>query len=414
MATKFICFSVFLVITNLGNAQDLLITNARVIDGAGRTIESGSILIADGRVVSVNSGDIDPGGVVRVDARGMTAMPGMINTHWHLLSGVSDEDVDRRIEDTVAPLLESLLARGVTTIMAPGGHFPKILDVREMLANGEMRGPRLLAVGPVFTAPNDWPTRLCGGNSYCLGHANAEMTSPEEARAKVRELAAAGVDAVKLVYDDQIEPDVRIADDVVAAIAEEAAFHGLVTFAHISTAEETTLKLVGFGIRGLVHPVPFRTAASTNGARTLRELQIPVSTTISNWTREWRELTGREYSEQDETIFSRRLEDIKHLWDEGVTVAFGTDSVAGQSSLAEGRFLAEARALNQVLSNEEVITTLTRNAAVYLGLGDELGTLESGKIADLILIDGDPLADISDLTNVEVVIQGGRVVVDNR
>ncbi len=67
-----------------------------------------------------------------------------------------------------------------------------------------------------------------------------------------------------------------------------------------------------------------------------------------------------------------------------------------------------------MLSNQEVITTLTRNAAVYLGLGDELGTLESGKIADLILIDGDPLTDISDLTSVEVVIQGGRVVVDNR
>lgn len=412
MATKFICFSVFLVITNLGNAQDLLITNARVIDGAGRIIESGSILIADGRVVSVNPGDIDPGGVVRVDARGMTAMPGMINTHWHLLSGVSDEDVDRRIEDTVAPLLESLLARGVTTIMAPGGHFPKILDVREMLANGEMRGPRLLAVGPVFTAPNDWPTRLCGGNSYCLGHANAEMTSPEEARAKVRELAAAGVDAVKLVYDDQIEPDVRIADDVVAAIAEEAAFHGLVTFAHISTAEETTLKLVGFGIRGLVHPVPFRTAASTNGARTLRELQVPVSTTISGRSSEWREIMGQQVTEQR---FRQGLEDIRHLWDEGVTVAFGTDSTTRQDAeLAERRFLAEARALNQILSNEEVITTLTRNAAVYLGLGDELGTLEPGKIADIVIIDGDPLAEISDLTSTAIVIQGGRIVVDNR
>ena len=95
-------------------------------------------------------------------------------------------------------------------------------------------------------------------------------------------------------------------------------------------------------------------------------------------------------------------------------VAFGTDTVAGPDSFAEGRFLAEARALNQVLSNDDVVTSLTRNAAAYLGLDDELGTLEPGKIADIILVDGDPLADIAHLARVQVVIQGGRVVVDKR
>ena len=65
-------------------------------------------------------------------------------------------------------------------------------------------------------------------------------------------------------------------------------------------------------------------------------------------------------------------------------VAFGTDTVAGPDSFAEDRFLAEARALNQVLSNDDVVTSLTRNAAAYLGLDDELGTLEPGKIANWI------------------------------
>ena len=77
-------------------------------------------------------------------------------------------------------------------------------------------------------------------------------------------------------------------------------------------------------------------------------------------------------------------------------------------------FLAEARALNRVLSNYEVIISLTRNAATLLGLGDELGTIEAGKIADIVIIDGDPLTDISDLERVRVVIQGGKVVVDRR
>jgi len=419
--TRFFAFIGFLVTWNLSTAQDLLITNARIIDGAGQTIEHGSVLIADGRIVSVTQEDIDALGAVEIDASGMTVMPGLINTHWHVLSGVSpassDAAIDQYIEDVVVDLLESLLERGVTTIMSAGDHFPNILELRRKLADGEMRGPRLLAVGPLFTAPDDWPTQLCQGNSDCKAKFTAELTSPEQARAKVREVAAAGVDAVKLVYDDRIVPDVRIDDDVVAAIADEARLNDLVLFAHITTADETTLKLVELGVRGLVHPVRFRTTASANGAQILRDLQIPVSTTISRSTKEWRELTGQAYSEQNETNFSRRLEDIEHLWDGGVVVAFGTDSTTRSSAsgdAAEGRFLAEARALNQILSNAEVVTTLTRNAAVYLGLGDELGTLESGKIADVILIDGDPLTEISDLTSVEVVIQGGRVVVDNR
>ncbi len=95
------------------------------------------------------------------------------------------------------------------------------------------------------------------------------------------------------------------------------------------------------------------------------------------------------------------------MWDEGVTVAFGTDSPSGF-------FMAEVRGLSAVLSNEEIITALTRNAAVFLYLEDELGTLEPGKVADIVIIDGDPLSDIEALANVRVVIKGGDVVVDER
>ncbi|MEE8252170.1 MAG: amidohydrolase family protein [Gemmatimonadales bacterium] len=414
--TRIVASVVFLLAWNLGVAQDLLITNARIIDGAGEIIERGSVLIADGRIVAVTQEGIDSRGTQELDADGMTLMPGLINTHWHVIAGAlptsSDEVIDQHIEEVVAGFLEDLLERGVTTIMSAGDYFPHILELRRRLADGEMRGPRLVSVGRQITAPDDWATQLCEGKAECKVKYTAQLATAEQARAAVRELAAAGVDALKLVYDDRIAPDVRIDDDVVAAVADEARRHGLTVFAHISTAEETALKVVDLGVRGLVHPVPFRSIESRDGAQVLRDLQIPVSTTISGATKEWRELRGEEFSEENEARFSRRLEDIKHLWDAGVTVAFGTDSVDGSS--AETRFMIEARALNQVLSNEEVISTLTRNAAVYVGLGDELGTVVSGKIADIILIDGDPLADISVLTNAEVVIQGGRIVVDNR
>ena len=411
---RILAFTAFSVFWNLGLAQDLVITNARIIDGAGQFIDLGSVVISDGRIVSVTQGNIDAQGTRELDADGMTVMPGLINTHWHVMGGVlpagSDEVLYQHIEEEVTVLLGELLERGVTTIMSTADYFPHILELRQRLADGQLRGPRLVSVGRQLTGPNDWASQLCDGNIECKAKSFAELATAEEARAAVRELAEAGVDAIKLVYDDQIAPDVRIGDEVVAAITDEAGRHGLRVFAHVTTAEDSFLKLIDLGVRGFVHTD--RLSSSRESARTLYDLEIPVSTTITFWTNEWREIQGEEYSEQTERNLARRLEGIKYLLDKGVTVAFGTDTT--DRTYAETMFLIEARALNQVLSNEEVISTLTRNAAVYVGLGDELGTLEPGKIADIILIDGDPLADISVLTSAAVVIQEGRIVADNR
>ena len=106
------------------------------------------------------------------------------------------------------------------------------------------------------------------------------------------------------------------------------------------------------------------------------------------------------------------MSNLRTLWDEGVTVAFGTDN---PRLLTPAQTIPwEASTLSQILSNSEIISSLTRNAAIFLGLSDEIGTLEPGKVADIVFIDGDPLADIADIANVALVIQSGRVVVDNR
>jgi len=406
-----------LVAWNISGAQDLVITNARIIDGTGQVLERASLFVRSGRIESL--GEDTPGNMdaTVIDAQGMTVMPGMINTHWHLLVGspaTNDEEAEDFVTDVVAGELQALAQRGVTTIMSFGDHFPQIISVRQRVRSGELPGPRLLVVGPVLTSPNDWPTQICSDNVFCRDNLNVELTSPDEARQKVRELAEAKVDAIKLVYDDSIAPGVRIDDEIVEAIANESRANGLTLHVHISTNDETALQVAKLGAGALVHPVSLRTPENEETARILRELRIPISTTISGMTRDWFEMTGREYPDDVALQFERRLEDIKHLWDEGVVVAFGTDTVAGPGYLADEQFLAEARGLNEVLSNQDVLATLTRNAAEYLGLGDDLGTLERGKIADIIFIDGDPLTDIADLMKVQVVIQGGQVTVDRR
>ena len=412
---KAFSMGVILLSWQIAAAQDLVIANAHIIDGTDRTIDNGSLVVADGRVVSVTGGPTDVTAAVMIDAKGMTVMPGLINTHWHVLTGVypetSQQAVDEYIETELAGLFEALLARGVTTIFSNGDLFPNIVELRERLTDGQLKGPRLLVVGPAFTGRGDWPAPLCRGNVQCAEKATAQVTTPEEAREMVRIVAAAGVDALKLVYDDQIFARVRIADEVVVAITEEARQHDLRVFAHVTTMRETALTLAELGVRGLVHPVSLR--SHPKGAEQLRDLGIPVATTVSGRTREWREFAGQAYTARDHANFTRRLEDIRHLWDAGVTVAFGTDTTTRLGGHQE-RFWAEVRALNHVLSNQEIIAALTRNGAAFLGLQDEVGTLEPGKIADLFLVAGNPLADLSDLANVKVVVQGGRIVVDDR
>ena len=406
-------------------AQDVLITDARIIDGLGNSIERGNVVITDGRIAAVTTDDVDKMNALVINATGMTVMPGMINTHWHLFAGsaaANDAEANQYLEVAVAGTLANILERGITTIMSPGDHLSAILDVREKLASGELRGPRLLAVGPVFTSSRDWPTQICASNEDCNAMLNAVVMTIEEARAKVREVAAAGVDAIKLVYDDIIAPDVRIDDAVVAAIADEASQHDLRVFAHVSSTEVSATRLVELGVTGFVHS----SMLLGDGVATMRELRIPVITTsaVLLGVDERQRMADPDFVPREADYFHLSLGNIRTLWDAGVTVAFGTDAVAGppgnapgffdSTNSGEGLFLAEVKTLSRVLSNHEIIISLTSNAAKFLELDDELGTLESGKIADIVIIDGNPLTDITDLDRVRVVLQGGSIVVDRR
>ena len=388
-------------------SADLIITNARVLTGTGEVLDDASVVVTDGRIVSVASDVTDVQPAREIDATGMTVMPGLIDTHHHLLVyfGVTSQgELDQWIQQQLPDVFSGLLARGLTTIFSPGDFLPEIIDIRERVEDGDLLGPRLLTAGWVFTAPDDHPAAtVCQSDPFCRAKVTVETDSPEFAREKVREAAAAGVDGIKALFDRTIVPDVRMSDEVFAAIGNETERIGLPLFAHAETVEDM-LRAVELGADRLVHAPHAGSIADTSGAQLLRDAGVAISTTVSFDSQAWADLVGRPRSAGHQ----QRLANIRHLWDEGVTVAFGTDSPPGLD------FMAEVRALSAVLSNEEIITALTRNAAVFLYLDDELGTLESGKVADIVIIDGDPLSDIEDLTNVRVVIKGGEVVVDNR
>lgn len=395
---------------------DLLIANARILTGS-EVIERGSILVRDGRIEAVvedepgDDADAEPAHRV-LDADGLTALPGLIDVHRHLLpySGATSEgELQRYIGEELPGVFEGLLSAGLTTVMSPGDFRPEIFEVRSRLRRGDLLGPRLLSAGPIFTAPDDHPAGgpVCGSEPFCRGRVAVETDDPDSARVEVRRLEEMGADAIKVVIDRRIVPDAMISQEVLEAVVEEAELLGLPVMVHAEYARDM-VRAVEAGADRLVHTPVVGSVEELGAAALLREAGVGVATTVS-WTSsavasamgmEW---DGREHRQA--------LGNIRHMMDEGVLVAFGTDN---PPPLGLTTFMVEVEALGTVLSPAEVIETMTIDAARYLEIDDSLGTLEPGKVADLVLVDGDPLEDLSALSDVVTVVKAGRIASDER
>jgi imidazolonepropionase-like amidohydrolase len=339
-------------------------------------------------------------------------MPGLIDTHRHDLlgdlAGMSafrdDADVAAAIDSMTPGRLHSLLAQGFTTVMMPGTYLSASQRVRRLLAHGTIEGPRLLFSGPGFTAPGDFPTEgmVCQGNAYCSEQVAFQVTDAARARSHVQALADAGVDAIKL-FVDNVGAD--LSDEVFAAIVGEAAALGIRTMLHAHRMEDM-LEGVRLGVDRLVHTPGDASIARADVARELRERGVAIATTVSLSSPQFASAAGFEYS--GAARHRQTLENIRHLVDEGVVVAFGTDSpdhITAQVELEQ---------LSTVLTPAEIVAAMTRDAAKFLNLEHELGTLQTGKLADIVIVDGDPLTDILDLLHIALVIREGRIVVDRR
>src|SRR6266571_3113178 len=141
-------------------AQDLVITNARIIVGNGNVIDQGSIVIRGGRIVSVAAGRADATGVQTIDARSMSAMPGFIDSHRHINTGPNEKEQ-----------MQKLLEAGYTTILSGGGPAEGNLTLKDHIEKGLIKGPRIIPSGTVNLANN----------------------TPEKARAEVQRLAGLGI-----------------------------------------------------------------------------------------------------------------------------------------------------------------------------------------------------------------------------
>jgi imidazolonepropionase-like amidohydrolase len=410
-------------------AQSLVITNARIVTGKSEDsaglIERGFIVVRDGKIVSVSAGTASVGGVRVIDAQGRTVMPGFIDSHRHVMQG----DGARWLKDQSVTRMQEFLDAGFTTILSAGDALEPILELRRRLNAGELKGPRLLAVGRV---PLSRPT---GAGRAGVDPARIDISRPpdrptkaatgiphEETRAAVQALAKAGVDAIKTAI---IVTPGGPEKDTLAVVAEEAKRLGLISITHAVTVDDT-LAAVEAKTHVLAH-TPHIGQLTEEQARKIADSKIPMMSTLGIFVPTFAEDNSRvrERTGDDNLPRFRDLDpfpmntlssagqgpvNARMLWEAGITYAYGTDT----SFLPRDSLSQELRPLRLVFSNKDIIRIMTRNAAAVIGRSADRGTLEPGKLADMVIVDGNPVADIQDVLKVKMVIKGGEVVVDRR
>ncbi len=407
-------------------AQDLVITNARIIDGTDRVIASGSVVVRGGRIANVSAGTVDPGSMRMIDAQGGTVMPGFIDAHRHIIRGNPDE----WMRDTAVDNMREFLESGFTTVLSAGDPLDQILELRRLTATGEIKGPRIFAAGRVPLAgpagagfnPNVDPARIDSSRPPDRPTEAAPAIPHDRTRAAVQELARAGVDAIKTVI---IVTPGGPEQETLSIVADEAEKQGIPSITHAVTVQDT-LAAVAAGTDVLVH-TPHIGHLTESEIKMIVDAGIPMMSTLGIFiptfaedNRNIRTRTGEDnvprFRDLDpfpaNTILSGGQGPVnaRLLYDAGIVYGYGTDT----SFYPADSLKHELRALRLMFSRQDIVRIMTRNAAAAILRSDELGTLEPGKIADIVLLDGNPLADVDAYTRVMLVVKAGEIFIDKR
>ncbi|MGO9604618.1 MAG: amidohydrolase family protein [Candidatus Binataceae bacterium] len=344
-------------------------------------------------------------------------MPGLIDCHVHLLNMWTAKDeatMAADIETELPKRLNDFLTAGVTTVKSVGDSEDDILRVRAMLASGELAGPRLLATGPGFCAPSSHPaTTIFGQNPWLRDRTTVETDSPELAREAVRRLAGKKVDAVKIIHQGGCKHGspyffkvellglnvqiLKLEKAVLGAIIDETHRHGLKATVHTFDAE-AAIEALEAGADGLEHGVMEHRLKDDQVVELLLRNRASYVPTL--WLIRFEEKTAEV-----------RYANLKQVADAGVRVALGSDSFCGFGKFGENTIEEAERSAQAGIGASQILRMATKNAAEHLGT-DAFGTVAPGKLADLLLVDGDPTTDITALRKVLMVVKDGAILVD--
>jgi imidazolonepropionase-like amidohydrolase len=419
--------------------QTELLRDVRLIDGTGAAPrEHVSLLLRNGRIEKIGETMIVPSGVQVRELTGKTVMPGLISAHSHLGLIVDDAESSATgyTRENVTAQLKQFERYGVTTILSLGANRDLVYELREEQRRGRLGGATIFTAGRGIGVPGGAPGLPAAADQIY------RPATVEEARKDVDECAAHRADMVKIWVDKLHGAAPEMTAEIYKAVIEEAHQKHMRVAAHESGLEDAR-QLVAEGVDVLAHSVRDQVVddAFVQAMKQRKVWYVPTFTVDESFfvyaeraefmkTNFFQEAAGPklmakfnapEYAEkinqeaqtaQHRKDFAVGQQNLKKLFDAGVNVGFGTDSGA-----VPGRIpgFAEHRELELMveagLTPMQAITAATGENAKLLHLADR-GTIATGKRADLLVLDADPLADIRNTRRIVAVYHDGRSIAD--
>jgi imidazolonepropionase-like amidohydrolase len=410
-ASTFILLVTTLLFAANAAAQITVLTRATVIDGTGAPPQKDiTIVMENGRIRDMGPSPkiSTPAGATVLDVTGKFIVPGIINAHGHV--GAKTE-----------PQLRQYALYGVTTATSMQTDPDEVVQVREAQKRGELRGARVSTVKYRF-APDP------------------EVVTPEQARAKVDQTVSAGADYIKIWVDGGFGTRTKLTPEFCAAVLEQARKHGKLTFGHAYELTDAKMLVEG-GLNVLAHNVRDREVDSDFIAL-LKQRNITLIPTLIRdellfaygdapaWIDDpfFRKFVPPERLAllktkiRDDQLknpqralikagFDMNRINLKKLSDGGVRIAFGTDSggaadrffIQGYSEHREMELMVQSG-----LTPMQVIQSFSKGASEALGIDKEFGTLAKGKAADLLVLEKNPLDNITNMRSIQTIYLGGK------
>ena len=424
------CLAVVLLLTShapLSGQASLLFENVTLIDGTGRpAVPNAWVLVEGDRITRVAVREIEaPRDSRRIDGSGKFLIPGLMDMHIHLSGGRGRGGPD---EGAGIRALHGFLYSGFTSVFDAGNNPDYIFGLRTRERAGQMVAPRIFATGGVVTAPgghgggagatlvDEWP----GDMPLLDAHIEREP------------------DLVKLTFDEHgwgTRPLIPLLDPgLMAEIGRYFNEHGIRTTVHISH-EFRARQAIEAGINTLAHPI-IQGPVSDGFVSLMAATKVPMVSTLTigeGYSRlvehpefldrpiyqavyepevlEQLRTTVRDaYAARTWTTWMKVMtpvaqENLRLIVEAGGVIVLGSDQSTGPASHRELELMVEGG-----IPALEAIRIGTLNAAIFMGRERELGSIEEGKLADLVLLSADPLEDISHTQDIDLVIKGGKIV----
>jgi len=426
----------FLSCISLAHSDSIIIEDVTLIDGTGRpAVNHASVLVQGDRISVVKRGkfsESERGKAQVINGTGKYLIPGLMDIHVHLVGSVKvtkDALVKVKLNrDQGIRALQGYLYSGVTTIYDSGNTPEYIFTLRNQERTGELVSPRIFAAGGIVTYPGSHG----GGPDATL------VDDWPEAKLQLAEHLGYQPDILKMTLEERgwgARPMIPLLPlSLMTNIIQYYSDHGIRTTAH-AASELRARQAIFAGVDSLSHTVA--TGPITESfARLMAAKKIPMATTLTIGDNYSRLVEHSEYLDQPlyQAVFTQKeikdlknetlkkyneatwtwwwklmtpivLENIRQLNAAGALLALGTDQTQGPAVHREMELLVAAG-----ISTSDVIKIATLNGAKFLGKDETLGSIAEGKMADMVLLDADPLADINNAKLINTVVKNGEII----